>query len=158
MVAAPEPLKVSIAMEALQHSFVDLLTALWQLSLALLAVIRPWAPLYAWIAFWALAVDWVKLRLVLVRGGWIGLVLIAVVATLVWGMVDPPTEGSHFLVGKTVGNFVGKFMYVTGLLVIMLVCGSVQLAGGCGKLASFPEDAAEDEHAHGDSHSVAHAH
>lgn len=135
-------------MEALLTSFVDLLLAVWQLLVALLAVILPWTPLYAWIAFWALAVDWVKLRLVLIRGGWIGLVLVALVATLVWGMVDPPTEGSHFLIGKTVGNFVGKFMYVTGLLVIMLICGSVQLAGGCGTWATFPEDAEEDMHAH----------
>jgi hypothetical protein len=143
-------------MEALLQSFVELLLAVWQLLLALVAVVLPWTPLLAWVAFWSLAVDWVKLRLVMIRGGWIAVVLIALVATLVWGMVDPPMEGSHYLLGKTVGNFVGKFMYVTGLTVIMLVCGSVQLAGGCGKWAYFPEDAVEDEH--GDAHSTAHAH
>jgi hypothetical protein len=152
-------------MDALLQSFVQLLLAGWQVLMALLAVLVPWTPLAAWVAFWLFAVDWVKLRLVLVRGGWIGLVLIGMVAALVWGVVAPPASGTHLLLGLTVSNFVGKVMYVTALLVIMQLCGSVQLAGLCGAWASFPEETPVDHHGHddhpadhGDTHLAVHAH
>lgn len=151
-------------MEALLQSVVDLLLAAWQVLIALLAVMAPWTPLVAWVAFWLLAVDWVKLRRVLVSGGWIGLVLIGLVAALAWGVAAPPADGVHRLLGLTVGNFVGKVVYVTALMVLMLICGSVQLAGGCGSWTVFPKDSPEDDHGHdvhadhGASHVAVHSH
>lgn len=136
-------------MEQLLVSLVDVLVAVWGLLLALLAVVVPWTPLIAWLAYWLFAVNWTKLWPVLARGGWIGVVLLGLVMTLVWGMVAPPASGSHFLLGLTLSNFVGKFVYVTSLLVMMLLCGSVQLSGACGDWIDFSEPAEpEDAHQH----------
>jgi hypothetical protein len=138
-------------MDAIVHNFVLLLSAMWELLISLLAVAVPWMPLVAWVAFWLFAVNWVKLTQVLLRGGLFALILLGLVATLVWGVVSPPAGGAHHLLGLSVGNFVGKFVYVTALLVIMILCGSVQLAGFCGSWANFPDGPAEPDHGH-DSH------
>jgi hypothetical protein len=148
-----------------------LLTALGGLIIALGRVLLPFLPLVAWIAFWTLAVNWTRLRVVLLQGGWIGLLLIGVVAVLVWGTVAPPLTGTHHLLGLTLGNFVGKTVFVTTLICIMFLCGSVQLSGACGRLCQFDEPSADaghhggghghddghaDAHAHGDAHAAAH--
>ncbi len=144
-------------MDQLLISLVDVFIAVWSLFLALLAVVTPWTPLIAWLAFWLLAVNWAKLWPVVVRGGWIGIVLIGIVMTMAWGAVAPPEGGAHFLLGLTLSNFVGKFVYVTALLVMMLLCGSVQLAGSCGTWARFPEDTADEDLATDGHDSQAHA-
>ena len=166
-------------MEALGRSLRQLGEALWGLFVALFDVIGPWLPLVlglgVWIAFWTCAVNWVRFRETLVRGGWIGLLLIAFAVVLVWGTVDPPAHflvrtadgrtlhgtsltvsedgltlvdaadqsvmipeadvrevtGYHRLLGLRVSNFVGKTVYVTALICIMFLCGSVQLGGCC---------------------------
>jgi hypothetical protein len=139
-----------------------LLVAGWDVLISLLVLVLPWTPLLAWVAFWLLAVNWVKLRDVMLRGGWIGVVLIGLVAVLVWSLVAPPESGSHHLFGlKNISNFMGKFVYVTALLTIMFLCGSVQLSGACGSLAQFPPDEApdHDDHEHGsDGHENGHDH
>lgn len=137
--------------ESLQH----LLVAGWEVIVSLLAVLLPWAPLWAWVAFWLLAVNWVKLREVMTTGGLMGVLLIGAVMILVWAMVAPP-DSRHSMFGLSLGNLVGKTVYVTGLFVIAFVCGSVQLSGACGDLACFTEPEPEDDHHggghHGDSH------
>ena len=137
-----------------------LLVASWNVLISLLELVLPWTPLLAWVAFWLLAVNWVKLRGVMLRGGWIGVVLIGLVMVLVWSLVAPPESGSHHLFGLNVSNFVGKTVYVTALLTIMFLCGSVQLSGACGTLAQFPEESPADEgHGHGsDEHGDGHDH
>ncbi len=122
-------------LEALQQ----LLTAFYDLGAALISTVIPWAPLVAWVAFWALAVNWVSLRRVLLSGGWVGAVLIMLMAILGWGSIAPPESGVHMVLGLTLSNFVGKTVYVTALAVIALLCGSVQLSGLCGPLAQFDE-------------------
>lgn len=81
-------------MEALGRSLRQLGEALRDLFVALFDVIGPWLPLVlalgAWIVFWTCAVNWVRFREVLGRGGWLGLLLLAVAAVLVWGTIDPP--------------------------------------------------------------------
>jgi hypothetical protein len=132
---------------------VALLGAVWQLVISILLLILPWTPLIAWLAFWLFAVNWVKLRAVMVQGGWIGVVAIGFLMILIWGVIDPPASGAHYLLGLTLSNFVGKTVYVTALLTIMFLCGSVQLSGACGDWATFPEPVADDHHGHGhDSH------
>ena len=148
-------------MTTLDQSVIQLLTALGALIIALGRVLLPFLPLVAWIAFWTLAVNWTKLRVVFLQGGWIGLLLIGVVSVLVWGTVAPPPTGSHHLLGLTLGNFVGKTVFVTTLVCIMFLCGSVQLSGACGRLCNFEEPAAEPHHhggGHGDDHADIHAH
>ena len=161
-------------MEAVFSSLLQLVTALWQLVVALFFVITPWAPLIGYLAFWLFAVDWVKLREVLVKGGWIGLLLIVFMTTLVWGLIAPPAGNFHNLLGLQLSNFAGKFAYVAALTVMMLLCGSVQLSGLCGRWAYFPDitpldgghghdDHGHDNHGHhGHGHDdhghAAHAH
>lgn len=139
-------------MPELLKSLSELLLASWHVVTSLLWLILPWTPLIAWVAFWLLAVNWVKLREVMIQGGWIAVVLLGLVMVLVWGMVAPPDRGYHHLFGLNVSNFVGKTVYVTALLTIMFLCGSVQLSGACGKLADFPEDLPEEDHSHGHGH------
>lgn len=135
----------------------ELLLSLWNVIVALSGVIvalvnvaAPWTPLLLWIAFWTLAVNWAKLYPVLAKGGMIGVVLLALCAILVWSVIDIPASGSHALYGLQVSNVVGKTVYVTSLVVIAFLCGSVQLTGCCGSLCRFEEPIliAQDTHEH----------
>lgn len=115
-------------LESLQQFFwagVDVLRAVLELF-------EPNAGLYLglalWIIFWTGAVNWVRLRRIILSGGWIGLVLVAFMVILVWGCIAPPPGGEHYIAGMHPSNFFGKMIYVTGLLCIMFLCGSVQLA------------------------------
>ena len=138
----------------LLQSLVNVFWSLRDVVVALVKVILPWLPLLAWIAYWSLAVNWVKAFDILRRGGFIGLVLLMTIAVLVWGAVAPPVDGSHTLFGLTVSNYPGKFIYVTMLTCIALLCGSVQMSGTFGSLIDFSkEDEPVDDH--GES---AHAH
>jgi hypothetical protein len=137
-------------MEQLFLSLQKLLEAGWLVGISLFAVVIPWTPLIAWVAFWLLAVNWEKLYPVLAKGAVIGVVLVGLIAVLVWGLIAPPPDGVHHLFGLRPSNFVGKGIYVTMLMTIMALCGSVQLTGACGPLCHFPDDV-PDEH-HGDDH------
>jgi len=137
----------------------DVIQSLWQvieafagLLLSILALLAPWTPLLLWIAFWLYAVNWRKLYPLLMQGGLIGVLLIAFLAILVWSSIAVPTgDGMHHVYGLKVSNLVGKTVYVSSLLVIAFLCGTVQLSGTCGRLCRF-EDAApavvHREHAH----------
>lgn len=136
-------------MEQLIHSLQNLLIAGWEVLITVLALVLPWSPLIAWIAFWLFAVNWEKLYPVLARGGLIAVMLIGLTMILVWGLIAPPESGAHRILGLNVTNsFVGKTFYVAMLLSIMGLCGAVQLSGACGSLVSFPEDE-PDDHGHG---------
>lgn len=139
------------------NALLDLAQAVGLLIWALLQAILPWTPLIAWIAFWTLAVDWVRLRRFLLEGGWIGLLLIAVMAVLVWGAIAPPDSGTHSLLGLQVSNFVGKMVYVTALAVIMLLCGSMQLSGCCDPWLDLQQPVGLGDAGHG-GHEPHHAH
>ena len=95
-----------------------------------------------------LAVNWQKLYPVISSGGFAGLLLLWFSMILVWGVVSPPEDGYHHLLGLHVTNFFGKMIYVTGLYVITAVCGAVQLSGACDRWLRFDEDATAAEHAH----------
>ncbi len=58
---------------------------------------------------------------------------------LIWGVINPPPNGHHYLLGLTLSNFVGKTVYVTTLLAIMFLCGSVANSPRLRSWASFPE-------------------
>ena len=141
-------------MEPLVVSLQTLLAAGWDVVINLLAVLNPWTPLVAWVAFWLLAVNWEKLYPVMAKGAVIGVLLIGVVMVLIWGLIAPPADGVHHLFGLRPSNFVGTAIYVTMLLTIMALCGSVQLSGACGSLCRFPEEPDDEEghHGHGDHH------
>jgi hypothetical protein len=138
------------------NALLDLIQAVGALVWAVVQAVVPWTPLIAWIAFWTLAVNWVRLRSFLLQGGWIGVLLIAVMAVLVWGVIAPPDGGTHSLLGLQVSNFVGKMVYVTALAVIMLLCGSMQLSGCCDSLVNLEQPAGPAHEGHDDSGHVAH--
>jgi hypothetical protein len=142
------------------HALLDLLVAVGQLLLTVVVAIVPWTPLIAWVAFWTLAVDWVRLRTFLLKGGWTGVVLLGLATVLVWGVVAPPESGVHSLLGLEVSNFVGKTVYVTTLFVIMFLCGSTQLSGCCDRWLNLEPPATPDEHHgdHGHGHDDGHGH
>ena len=146
-------------MEALFNlviSLVDVFQALLNLVVSVVLVLIPWLPLLGWLAFFSLAVNWAKAYPILRRGGILGVLLLMVVAVLVWGSVAPPEGGKHYLLGMAVSNFTGKFIYVTMLTCMALMCGSAQLSGAFGSLADFPEAPAEDDHGHGHGHGHGH--
>lgn len=149
-------------MHPLVDSLVQLVTSLGDVAVQLGTTLLPFLPVAVWIVFWMFAVNWVKLRWVLLQGGWIGLALIGVAAVLVWGTVAPPASGTHQFLGLNLGNFVGKTVLVTTLICIALLCGSVQLSGACGSWCRFEEPAPEpaphghDSHGHDDSHGHGH--
>lgn len=133
----------------------ELLLSLWNVVVAVGALLLiladallPWLPLIAWIAFWLLAVNWRQLYPILMRGGLVGVALIMLMAILVWSSVSSAQQ--HQLFGLHVDNIVGKTVYVTGLAVIAMLCGSFQLSGGCGRWCRFEEPAqiVDDVHAH----------
>lgn len=139
-------------MDALVDLFSSLVDVLWSLLnvvVNLVRVIVPWLPLLAWIGFWTFAVNWAKAFPILRRGGFIGVLLLMFVSVLVWGSVAPPVGGEHVMFGLSVSNYVGKFIYVTMLTCIALLCGSAQLSGAFGTLCDFPEELADDHHGHG---------
>jgi hypothetical protein len=146
-------------MDAVFESLKELCLALAMLAVNVGRVLLPLLPLVAWVAYWTFGVNWTKLRSVLLQGGWVGLMLLAFLAVLVWGTVSPPAAGAHQFFGLTLGNFVGKTVLVTALVCIMLLCGSVQLSGACGSLCQFDEPAEDEGHhaPHGDSHGADHA-
>ncbi|MGQ0637199.1 MAG: hypothetical protein ACT4QC_21530 [Planctomycetaceae bacterium] len=130
--------------------------SLWELFTALLAVIVPWSPLIAWIAFWLLAVNWVRLRETLAKGGWIGLALIAAVTVLIWGSVSPAGAPADFF-GLQISNFVEKTVYVSGLVCLMFLAGAVQLSGAVACCAPFEQpiliaESHDQAHDHGGHH------
>ncbi len=128
----------------MSESLQNLFTAVWELLTALGLLVGPWIPLIAWCVFWLFAVNWLKLNRILAKGGWIPVFLIMFAAVLVWGEIAPPASGVHdFGIGWNVSNFYGKLVYVTALVVIMMLCGSVQSSGACDQICRFPEDSDE---------------
>ena len=139
----------------------ELLTSLQTVLEALLSflvqvaqTLLPWAPLFAWIAFWLLAVNWLQLWPVLFqRGGWIGVALIFATVVLVWSVIAPPPDGVHHILGLNVSNMTGKLAYTTVLTLIAFLCGTAQINGVCKSCINFDEPALAEEHAHhGDAH------
>lgn len=148
-------------MEAVFDLFNSLINVFWSLLdvvVNLVRVILPWLPLLAWVGFWTFAVNWAKAFPILRRGGLIGVLLLMFVAVIVWGAVAPPIGGKHFILGLLVSNHAGKFIYVTMLTCIALLCGSAQLSGAFGKLTEFPEEPADEHHGHGNHGHGDHGH
>ena len=135
-------------MEALWESLQLLVSGVWNVLIALGGLLLPWTPLAAWIVFWLFGVNWQTLRGVLLRGGWMGLVLIGLGMVLIWGMVAPPPDGFHHFFGMEISNFVGKTVYVTSLFCIMLLCGSVQLSGMLGNCCQIEDEPTEPTASH----------
>jgi len=144
----------------LLQSLLNVVTSLLSFLAEVAETLLPWTPLFAWIAFWLLAVNWLQLWPVLFqRGGWIGVVLLFFMVVLVWSVIAPPPDGFHHILGLNVNNMTGKLAYTTALTFIAFLCGTAQLNGVGKSLINFDEPVpAEalahhgDSHGHGDDH------
>ena len=139
-------------MQELAQAFSQFGFALWSLVVAIGRPLVPWLPLAAWVAFWMFAVNWTKLREVTAKGGWLGVLLLAVAAVLIWGTIAPTPGGTREVFGLHVSNFVEKAVYVSGLIVIANLAGSVQLSGAFGNCCRIEEPVELDEHHGHDAH------
>ncbi len=111
----------------------QILLAIQQIVMAIGSVVftSPVLPLLCWTGFWLFAVDWTRLRQIMLGGGWIGVLLIGVVMVIVWQQVSP---SSRSVFGLTeLSGYIEKLVYVTALLSLMFVCGAVQLTGCCSR-------------------------
>jgi hypothetical protein len=144
-------------MQPLLEALSQFLSGTGSLLTALAAVVLPWAPLACWIAFWLFGVNWVRFRESLAAGGWIGVLLIAAIAVLIWGNIAPPDDGFHVVIGLPVSNFVGKTVYASALVCIMFLAGSLQLSGCCANCCRF-EEPVEVVEAHGHDQGPDHGH
>jgi hypothetical protein len=145
----------------LLNSLLNLLASLLTFLVEVAQTLWPWVPLFAWIAFWLLAVNWLQLWPVLFqRGGWIGVALIFAMVVLVWSVVAPPPDGVHHILGLNVSNMTGKLAYTTALTLIAFLCGTAQLNGVAKSWIHFDEPAAEEDHHHAghDDHDHGHGH
>lgn len=141
------------------QSLVNLFAAAFDVVKALFFFVLPYTALISWLAFWTLAVNWVKLYDVLFKkGGVVGLFLLCFMWILIWGLIAPPADGFHALLGMKLSNFVAKTVFVSSLVTIMFLCGSVQLSGAVAGWTNFaePVDEPPHDHSHGD-HGHGHA-
>jgi hypothetical protein len=129
------------------NSLLELIFAVYNVIISFVSLILPYAALVGWVIFWLMGVNWVKFRQVLAEGAVVGLGLLALVTILVWGLIAPPEAGAHDLGLVSVSNFVGKTVFVSSLLVIMFLCGAVQLSGACGSCVCFKDDEPEEQSA-----------
>lgn len=143
--------EVQISLDDLRHSLEHLFFAVFKVVTVVFFLVRPYVALISWLAFWTLAVNWVKLYDVLFKkGGIVGLLLMCFMCILIWGLIAPPADGFHALLGMKLSNFVAKTVFVSSLVTIMFLCGSVQLSGSVAGWTNFAEPV--DEPAHGHSH------
>ncbi|MEE3365373.1 MAG: hypothetical protein VX304_06980 [Planctomycetota bacterium] len=97
-------------------------------SIASVVLTAPVLPVLCWTVFWLFAVDWIRLRQILLKGGWLGVMLVGFVMVIVWQQISP---GSQSVLGLELNGYIEKLVYVTALLSVMFVCGAVQLTGCC---------------------------
>ena len=107
----------------------------------------PVLPVLVWSLFWLFAVDWTRLRQIILKGGWLGVVLVGVVMVVVWQQIVPEAE---VVLNLEVNGYIEKMVYVTALFSVMFVCGAIQLTGCCRRCCPVPttELETEDGHAH----------
>lgn len=81
--------------------------------------------LVLWVVWWLFLVDWNVAGKTLKGGGWVGLMLLGLLAVLIWGSLSP---ADREVLPMPLPNFVEEFTIVFGLYVVMLGCGALQMA------------------------------
>ena len=114
---------------------------------SLLAALLPWA---LWCVWWLFAVDWRKAWPMLAAGGWVPAVLLLIMMSTAWALVDArPCSCLGFLV---VPNGWWQLGYFSMLAALALVCGWLQgqFAWILPEIPIEPpaEHSPYDEHAH----------
>ena len=112
------------------------------LSFLLLALL-PWA---LWCVWWLFAINWRKAWPMLAAGGWAPAVLLVVMASMAWAMIDArPCNCLGFMV---VPNGWWQLGYLSTLAALALVCGWLQgyFALTPPEISTEPPPAAHDHH------------
>jgi hypothetical protein len=116
-----------------------------QLTSVLLGLL-PWA---LWCAWWLGAVNWRKAWPMLAEGGWMPVVLLMLVASFAWAMID--ARPFDFLGFVVVANGWWQLGYICTLAVAALICGLLQ-----GYFSWTPPEISVEpppvEHIHHDGH------
>ncbi len=135
------------AVESIVEALGQIIFSLQQIisSIASVVLTAPVFPVLCWTVFWLLAVDWVRLRQILLKGGWLGVMLIGFVMVVVWQQISP---GSQAVLGLELDGYIEKLVYVTALLSLMFVCGAVQLTGCCSRWCAAGTAESESTDAH----------
>ena len=117
-------------MLSVEEALAQILVSLQQILLSIGSIVftAPVLPVLCWAAFWLFAVDWTLLRKIMLKGGWLGVLLIGFVMVVVWQQIVPEPRS---VLGLEVNGYIEKLVYVTALLSMMFVCGAVQLTGCC---------------------------
>ena len=103
-----------------------LFVALGGVIRSLVLIAKPVIPLLLWGTFWYFAVDWVRLRKELRRGGIVPLAVVTVAAVAVAIAVDP-VESREF--GPVpVSNFVHKCGWASAMVAVALLAGAAQVS------------------------------
>ena len=113
--------------------------------LSVLLMLLPWA---LWCVWWLFAVNWHKAWPMLADGGWAPVVLLMIVASLSWAMIDSrPCNCLGFMV---VPNGWWQFGNVCTLTALAFVCGWLQgyFAWTPAEISVEPPLVAHEHHAH----------
>ena len=115
----------------------QILFGVQQIVVAVVSVVftAPVLPVLCWSAFWLFAVDWTRLRQIMLKGGWLAVLLIGFVMVVVWQQIVPEAQS---VVELEVSGYIEKLVYVAALLSLMFVCGAVQLTGCCSRCCPSP--------------------
>jgi hypothetical protein len=124
---APVCPRTEVTMSELFQSLSTFLSAAGDLLAAILMLVRPWLPLGLWAVFWLFAIDWMRLRRILVpQGGMVAVLLIAVFSAWISTLIAPVATKSLLL------PVVERIALLSTWIVVMMGCGAVQLLGCTG--------------------------
>jgi hypothetical protein len=113
----------------------------------LIAVLQGLIPIALWCAWWLWGVNWKKAWPVLAAGGWVPVVLLMAVATLVWSRLD--ARGCNCLGAVVIPNVWWQLGSVCTLAAVALFCGWLQgYFGWTPAEISLEPPAVHDDHAH----------
>ena len=120
-------------LQSIIDAVVQILAAVWQIVLVVGEAVFTGGvlPLLCWAGFWLFSVNWTSLRQIMLKGGWLGVVLLGAVTVIVWQQISP--EAGTVLGLTDLSGYVEKLVYVTALLCAMFVCGAIQLTGCCSR-------------------------
>jgi len=116
--------------------------------LSVLLFLLPWA---LWCVWWLFAVNWRKAWPMLAEGGWAPAVLLMVVSSLAWAMID--ARSCSCLGFMVVPNGWWQLGYISTLAALALVCGWLQ-----GYFSWTPAEISVEPPADAHGHHDAHAH
>jgi len=110
------------------------------------------ALLVLFVAWWLWGVNWRKAWPVLAEGGWMPLVLVAIMAAFVWSRISPSNAILFGLI--EIPNLLWQFGTVGVMIGLILLCGWLQTRNGWypPEVRLVPPPTSHDPHASHDVH------